>query len=126
MVSRTRWYGFSNGMPFQFSTITFDDVPMPNANRPGAAWTMLATVSARVAAPRVYAGTIAVPRRSLGAHAAASVEWRERVGAARLGRPQVGVAEGLRLLEPLLVLVQWDALERDGDAVALLHAASVS
>src|SRR5256885_9068082 len=59
-------------MQFQFSTITFEDVPIPSAKRPGAAWTMLATVSASVAAPRVYAGTIAVPSRSDGVHAAAS------------------------------------------------------
>ena len=72
IVSRTRRYGSWNGMPFQFSTMTLDDVPIPSANRPGAAWTMLATVSASVAAPRVYAGTIAVPSRSDGVHAAAS------------------------------------------------------
>jgi hypothetical protein len=53
MVSRTRWYGCSNAMPFQRSTMTFDDVPMPSANRPGAAWHALATVDASVCAPRV-------------------------------------------------------------------------
>ena len=71
-MSRTRWYGLSNGMPFQRSTITFDDVPMPSAKRPGAAWHSDATVDASVCAPRVYAGTIAVPSRSSGAHCAAS------------------------------------------------------
>ena len=33
IVSRTRWYGRSKGMPFQRSTITFEDVPMPSAKR---------------------------------------------------------------------------------------------
>ena len=56
IVSRTRWYGLSNGMPFQRSTITFDDVPIPSAKRPGAAWHIDATVDASVCAPRVYAG----------------------------------------------------------------------
>ena len=53
IVSRTRWYGLSNGMPFQRSTITSDDVPMPSAKRPGAAWHIDATVDASVCAPRV-------------------------------------------------------------------------
>ena len=68
IVSRTRWYGFSNERPFQRSTITSDEVPMPSANRPGAAWHALATVDASVWAPRVYTGTIAVPKRSECAH----------------------------------------------------------
>ena len=34
-MSRTRWYGFSNGMPFQRSTITFDEVPMPDDEAAG-------------------------------------------------------------------------------------------
>ena len=72
IVSRTRWYGLSNVMPFQRSTITFDDVPRPSAKRPGAAWHIDATVDASVCAPRVYAGTIAVPSRSSGAHCAAT------------------------------------------------------
>ena len=71
-MSRTRWYGFTKGIEFHCSTITSDDVPMPSAKRPGAAEHIAATVWAIVAAPRVYAGTIAVPRRRLGAHAAAS------------------------------------------------------
>ena len=71
-MSRTRRYGSSKGMLFQFSTMTFDEVPIPSANRPGAACTMLATLSASVAAPRVKAGTMAVPSRSDGVHAAAS------------------------------------------------------
>ena len=55
-------------MPFQPSTITFDDVPIPKANRPGAASAREATDWAMQAGPRVNAGTIAVPRRSDGAH----------------------------------------------------------
>ena len=42
-MSRTCWYGSSNGMPFQPSTITLDEVPMPKANRPGAASARVAT-----------------------------------------------------------------------------------
>ena len=57
-------------MPFQFSTMTFDDVPMPRANRPGAAEHIAATDWASVVR-RGYAGTIVVPSRSVGVHAAA-------------------------------------------------------
>ncbi len=35
-MSRERWYGFSNGMPFHCSTATWDEVPMPITNLPGA------------------------------------------------------------------------------------------
>ena len=59
-------------MPFHPSTITFDEVPRPKANRPGAAWASEPTLWARHAGPRVNAGTIAVPRRSDGAHTEAS------------------------------------------------------
>ena len=45
---------------------------MPSANRPGAASARAAALCAMVGAPRVNAGTIAVPRRSVGAQAAAS------------------------------------------------------
>ncbi len=54
-------------MPFQPSTITLEEVPMPKANRPGAASASVATLWARQAGPRVKAGTMAVPRRSDGA-----------------------------------------------------------
>jgi hypothetical protein len=37
IVSRTRWYGLSNVIAFHRSTMTFDDDPIPSANRPGAA-----------------------------------------------------------------------------------------
>ena len=59
-------------MSFQRSTITFDDVPTPNATRPGAASASEATHWARVAGPRVKAGTIAEPSRRVGAHVEAS------------------------------------------------------
>ncbi len=52
-MSRTFLYGSSNGMSFQRSTITFDDVPMPKATRPGAASASEATHWASVAGPRV-------------------------------------------------------------------------
>ena len=52
-MSRTFLYGSSNGMPFHRSTITFDDVPMPRANRPGAASASEATHCASEAGPRV-------------------------------------------------------------------------
>ena len=67
-VSRTRWYGRSNSMAFQRSTITFDDDPMPSTKRPGAASAMLAVDPAISAGPRVYTGTIAVPKRSVDVH----------------------------------------------------------
>ena len=44
-------------MSFQRSTITFDDVPMPKATRPGAASASDATHWASVAGPRVNDGT---------------------------------------------------------------------
>ena len=71
-MSCTWWYGSSNGMPFQRSTITFDEVPMPNATRPGAASASVATDWASSAGPRVNAGTMAEPSRSDGAHTEAS------------------------------------------------------
>ena len=62
-----RLYGSTNGTPFHRSTITFDDVPMPKANRPGAA-TQRRDGLRHHAGARVNAGTIAVPRRNAGAH----------------------------------------------------------
>ena len=117
IVSRTRRYGSSNGMPFQFSTMTLDDVPIPSANRPGAAWTMLATVSASVAAPRDCR-----PEPQRRRPCRRQRQRREGVGAAGLGRPEVRVAERGDLLEPLPVRVQRDAVERHCDAVALRDA----
>ena len=52
-MSRTWRYGSSKGMPFHRSTITFDEVPMPNATRPGAASARVATDCASSAGPRV-------------------------------------------------------------------------
>ena len=67
-----RWNGCSNGMPFQSPTITGDDAPSPSTKRPGAAAASVAADIASRAGPRVYTGTIAVPRRSVGSHADAS------------------------------------------------------
>ena len=55
-MSRIRLYGSTNGTPFQRSTITFDEVPMPKAKRPGAASARLATLWAMHAGARVNAG----------------------------------------------------------------------
>jgi hypothetical protein len=52
-MSRTFLYGSSNGMPFQRSTMTFDDEPMPMAKRPGAASAIEATLWAKHAGARV-------------------------------------------------------------------------
>ena len=70
-TSRTFLYGSTNGIAFHFSTITLLDEPMPIANLPGAASAIVATLWAINAGERVYAGTIAVPSRSRGSHAAA-------------------------------------------------------
>ena len=51
--------------------ITLLDEPIPMAKRPGAASASVATHWARHAGARVYAGTMAVPRRRRGSHAAA-------------------------------------------------------
>jgi len=64
-------YGSTKGTPFQRSTITLLLLPMPIANRPGAASASDATLCAKQAGERVYAGMIAVPRRSRGSQAAA-------------------------------------------------------
>ena len=71
-TSRTFLYGSTNGTPFQRSTITLLLDPIPMANRPGAASAIDATHWAKQAGERVKAGTIAVPRRRRGSHAAAS------------------------------------------------------
>ena len=99
-MSRTRLYGSTNGTPFQRSTMTFDDVPMPIANRPGrgVGQRRHATAPAHAGA-RVNAGTIAVPSRSARRPRRRQRERRERVGAVGLGRPHVGVAEVGQLFE---------------------------
>ena len=120
IVSRTRWYGLSNGMPFHRSTITSDDVPMPSAKRPGRGLAHRSRPSTRACARRGCTRARSRCRsRSAGAHCAASDERRERVVAARLGRPQVGVAEVDELLHDLALLEQRDAVERERDAVSL-------
>ena len=70
-TSRTFLYGSTNGIPFHFSTITLLLEPIPIAKRPGAASAILATLWAKHAGERVYAGTMAVPKRKRGSHAAA-------------------------------------------------------
>ena len=60
-------------MPFQLPTITGLDAPSPSTNRPGATAARDAADIAISAGPRVYTGTIAVPRRSVGSQVAASV-----------------------------------------------------
>ena len=67
-MSRTRCRGRSNGIPFQRSTITSEEAPIPMATRPGAAAARAAALWARVAGPRVNTGAMAVPSRSAGAH----------------------------------------------------------
>ena len=52
--------------------MTLLEDPIPIAKRPGAASAMDATDCANKAGLRVYAGTMAVPRRKRGSHAAAS------------------------------------------------------
>jgi hypothetical protein len=51
-VSRTFVSGFSNDMPFQRSTITFEDDPMPSENRPPERSCSAAACVARIAGPR--------------------------------------------------------------------------
>ena len=98
-MSRTRLYGSTNGTPFHRSTITFDDVPMPKANRPGAAsasdatdWAMHAGAAGERGHDRRAEPQRRRPLRRQG-------ERGERVGAVGLGRPHVGVAEVGQLVE---------------------------
>ena len=109
-MSRTRLYGSTNGTPFHLSTITLEDVPIPNANRPGAADAAAATDCAITAGARVNAGTIAVPRRNDGAHCEARIN--------------VGVTEVSELLE-LCALLMERATEghRHAGAVGQCHGA---
>ena len=117
-TSRVRLYGSSKGMPFQFSTITFEEVPTPITKRPGAASARLAALCARRAGPRVKAGMIAIPRRISGA------ERGEPVVSPRFGGPEVRVAEVGQLEDPVAVLVEGNPADREGHAEALHHASS--
>src|SRR5437660_1207043 len=94
-------------MPFQRSTITSEDVPMPKTKRPGAASAMAATLMAMRPGPRVKAGTMATPRRACGAQAQGLAdaerhdvtedrEGRARDVEARDARPQGGPAVARR------------------------------
>ena len=71
-VSLARWYGRASSMPFQFSTITGEDVPMPSTNRPGASDATVSALIASSAGPRVKIPAMAVPSRRPSAHWAAS------------------------------------------------------
>ena len=64
-------YGSVKGTPFQRDTITSEEVPRPNVKWPGAASARAATLWARRAGPRVYAGMMATPSCSAGVQAAA-------------------------------------------------------
>ena len=67
-MSRVRLYGSSKGIPFQDSTMTFEEEPIPMTNLPGAASHIDAMCCAINAGPLVYAGMIATPSRMVGAH----------------------------------------------------------
>src|SRR5665213_451758 len=71
-MSRVRLYGSSNAIAFQRVTIAGVDVPIPKTNRPGAAHSIVATLCAIRPGPRVKAGTIDVPNRTLGTQVDAS------------------------------------------------------
>ena len=59
-------------MPFQRSTITSDEEPMPSTKRPSDASASAAACMARSAGPRVNTPAIPVPRRMRSVQAAAS------------------------------------------------------
>ena len=73
---------------------------------------------ASMAGPRVNAGTIAVPSRSDGAHTEASASGVNPSAPLASAGPHVGVAEIGQLDDPVALLVQRDAVERDGHSVA--------
>ena len=58
-------------MPFHCSTMTSEEAPNPQTKRPGAASARAATLWASRAGPRVKAGVMATPSRSVGLQAAA-------------------------------------------------------
>lgn len=64
--------GLSNGMPFQRSTITSDEEPMPRQKRPPLASCTAAACWASTAGPRVKTLTTPVPSRIRSVQAAAS------------------------------------------------------
>ena len=82
-VSRTRAYGASYATPFQPSTITRLDAPIPATTRPGAIAASAAKLCASTAAPRVWTGTTAVPSRRAGAH------WDARTSGVNASAPAV-------------------------------------
>ncbi len=62
-VSRTRASGFSNGTPFQRSTIVSLEQPSPRMKRPGMSCASAPDIAANTAGVRVYAGDTAMPIR---------------------------------------------------------------
>ena len=103
-MSRVRLYGSSKGMPFQRSTITLDEVPMPSTKRPGAAWASEPTLLGQRAGTPCVGGhdRRAEPQRRRPHRG--QRQRRERVGAVGLAGPDVGVAEVGQLLEPVTLL----------------------
>ena len=118
-MSRVRWYGWSKGMPFQPSTMTLDDVPMPSANPPRGGLGQRADALGEAAGPPGEGGDDggAEPQRRRPHRG--QRQRREGVGAVGLGRPHVRVAEVGQLDDPVTLRVERGAVERDGHAVAL-------
>jgi hypothetical protein len=71
-VSRTLLSGRSKGIPFQPSTIRFEDEPIPSTNRPREALSSAAASCASSAGPRWNTPTIPVPSRARSVQAALS------------------------------------------------------
>src|SRR5436190_530855 len=72
-ASRVRVSGFSNGIPFQRSTMTFDEEPMPRQKRPPESCCSDAACWASTAGPRVKTLTTPVPTRIRSVAIAATV-----------------------------------------------------
>ena len=71
-VSRTLLSGFSNGIPFQPSTIRSEEEPRPSTKRPSEASASAAACCASSAGPRWKTPTIPVPSRARSVQAALS------------------------------------------------------
>ena len=124
-MSRIRWYG----------SLERDAVPAldDHVRRRADAEARTGRARPRPATPTLWAmqrrargcrrGRWRVPSRSVGRPRRGQRERREAVGAVGLARPDVGVAEVGQLLDQLPLLVQRDAVEGDGHAVAL-HASA--
>jgi hypothetical protein len=73
IVSRTRVSGRSKGIPFQRSTITFDDDPIPRQKRPSDSSPSAAACWASTPGARVKTFTTPVPTRIRSVAIAATV-----------------------------------------------------